>query len=97
MGVVSNSGTKRLHCTVVDRSESGLGLRFQRHVAPGTRIYVEIEAVMVLGEIRHCNPADDGTFIAGMIVVECLPDVRERNAFTEIVHKLRWKLSAGFR
>lgn len=97
VGVVSSSGTKRYHCTVVDRSASGLGLRFARHIAPGTRIYVEIESSMVMGEIRYCNPVDDGHYLAGMAVVECVQDMRERNVFSEIAHKLRWKLSAGIR
>lgn len=97
VGIVGRNGTKRYHCTVVDRSASGLGLRFAKYVAPGTRIYVEIESTMVLGEIRHCSPTDDGHFLAGAAVVECVPDAREINAFSEIVHKLRWKISSGLR
>jgi hypothetical protein len=97
VGIVGRNGTKRYHCTVVDRSASGLGLRFAKHVAPGTRIYVEIEGMMVLGEIRHCSPTGDGHFLAGLAVAECLPDARDINAFSGIVHKLRWKISSGLR
>jgi hypothetical protein len=97
VGIVGPNGTKRYHCTVVDRSASGLGLRFAKYVAPGTRIYVEIESTMVLGEIRHCTPTGDGHFMAGLVVVECVPDARDINAFSEIVHKLRWKISSGLR
>ncbi|HVW07638.1 MAG TPA: PilZ domain-containing protein [Bryobacteraceae bacterium] len=97
VGVVGRSGTKRYHCTVMDRSASGLGLRFAKYVAPGTRIYVEIESTIVLGEIRHCSPTDDGYFMAGLAVVECVPDAREINTFSEIVHKLRWKIASGLR
>ena len=97
VGIVGRNGTKRYHCTVVDRSASGLGVRFAKYVAPGTRIYVEFEASMVLGEIRHCSQTEDGHFLAGLAILECVPDAREMNAFSEIVHKLRWKISSGLR
>src|SRR3569623_1773167 len=97
VGIVGRNGTKRYHCTVVDRSVSGLGVRFAKYVAPGTRIYVEFEASMVLGEIRHCSQTEDGLFLAGVAILECVPDAREINAFSEIVHKLRWKISSGLR
>jgi len=50
VGIVGRNGTKRYHCTVVDRSASGLGVRFAKHVAPGTRIYVEFESSMLLAK-----------------------------------------------
>jgi hypothetical protein len=97
VGIVGANGTKRYHCTVVDRSASGLGVRFAKYVAPGTRIYVEFEASMVLGEIRHCARTQDGHFMAGLAILECVPDAREMNVISEIVHKLRWKISSGLR
>lgn len=97
VGIVSRNGTKRYHGTVVDRSASGLGLRFAKHVASGTRIYVEFEGSMLMGEVRHCTQTEEGHFLAGVAVLECVPDAREINAFSEIVHKLRWKISSGLR
>jgi hypothetical protein len=97
VGIVSNNGTVRCQGTVVDKSASGLGVRFSRSVAPGTRIYVEMESVMALGEVRHCSATTNGQFIAGVAIVEFLPDSRGRNKFTEILDRLRWKLAAGIR
>ncbi len=74
-----------------------MGLRFSRPVAPGTRIYVEMESVMALGEIRHCHATTDGQFIAGVAIAEFLPDARGRNKFTEIFDKVVCKLAAGIR
>jgi len=97
VGIVGNRGTTSCQCTVIDRSPSGLGLRFPRPIAPGTRVYVEMETVMALGEVRHCRPTEDGEFIAGVAIAEFLPDVRGRSKFTEILDKLRWKLGSGIR
>ena len=97
VGVVSNGGTMRCQATVVDKSLSGLGLRFSRAIAPGTRIYVEMESVMLMGEIRYCHATTDGQFIAGLAVVEYLPDIRGRNRFMEVLDKVRWKLTSGIR
>ena len=97
VGVVGNRGTTRCKGVVIDRSPSGLGLRFARAIAPGTRVYVEMESVMALGEIRHCRPAPEGGFVAGMAIAEFIPDVRSRSKFMEFLHKLRWKLGSGFR
>jgi hypothetical protein len=97
VGLVSNNGTTRCRGTVTDKSPSGLGLRFSRPVAPGTRIYLEMESVMALGEVRHCHATTDGQFIAGVAIAEFLPDSRGRNKFTEILDKLACKLAAGIR
>ena len=97
VGIVSNNGTVRCRGTVTDKSPSGLGLRFSRPIAPGTRIYVEMDSVMALGEVRYCHATTDGQFIAGVAIAEFLPDVRGRNKFTEILDRLRWKLASGFR
>lgn len=97
VGIVSNNGTRRCQGTVTDRSPSGLGLRLPRPVAPGTRIYLEMESVMALGEIRHCHATTDGQFIAGVAIAEFLPDARGRNKFTEIFDKLACKFAAGVR
>jgi hypothetical protein len=97
VGIVSNNGTIQCQGTVTDRSSSGMGLRFSRPVAPGTRIYVEMESVMALGEVRHCHATTDGQFIAGVAIAEFLPDARGRNKFTEIFDKVVCKLTAGLR
>ncbi len=93
-GIVSANGTTRCLATVIDKSASGMGLRFSRHVAPGTRIYVEMESVIVLGEVRHCSETTDGQFIAGVLIAEFRPDTRGRNKIEEpIIDKVRWKLT----
>ncbi len=97
IGIVSNTGTQHCLGTVTDRSPSGLGIRFSRPVAPGTRIYVEMESVMALGEVRHCHATTDGHFIAGVAIAEFLPDARSRTKFTEIIDKLACKFTAGIR
>jgi hypothetical protein len=97
VGIVNNNGTTQCLGTVTDRSPSGMGLRFSRPVAPGTRIYVEMESVMALGEVRHCHATTDGQFIAGISIAEFLPDARGRNKFTEIFDKVVCRLSAGIR
>lgn len=96
-GIVSANGTTRCTATVIDKSASGMGLRFPRHVAPGTRIYVEMESVLVLGEVRHCSETTDGQFIAGVLIAEFRPDVRGRNKIEEVIDKVRWKLTSGIR
>jgi hypothetical protein len=97
VGIVGNRGTRRCRATVIDRSSSVLGLLFSRAVAPGTRVYVEMESVMALGEIRHCRATPDGQFIAGVAIAEFIPDVRSRSRFRQILDKIRWKLGSGFR
>jgi hypothetical protein len=97
VGIVGNTGTVRCQGTVTDKSPSGMGLRFSRPVSPGTRIYMEMESVMALGEIRHCHATTDGKFIAGVSIAEFLPDARGRNKFMEIFGKFVCKLGAGIR
>jgi hypothetical protein len=96
-GIVTANGTTQCLATVIDKSASGMGLRFPRHVAPGTRIYVEMDSVIVFGEVRHCSETTDGQFIAGVLIAEFRPDTRGRNKIEEVIDKVRWKLTSGIR
>ena len=105
LGIVENGQTTLHPCTVIDTSTFGLGLRLSFPVDTGARICVETDSMMVFGEVRHCRPALDtfgsqGTateYIAGVLIVDVVPDVRTQTRFSVMLNNLRWKLASGIR
>jgi hypothetical protein len=97
IGIIEHGGTTLRHGGVIDTSSSGLGIRIDRPIDTGTRVYVETRDMMLFGEVRHCRPTADGHFIAGVMIVEVVPDVRSQNAFSVVLDNLRWKLASAIR
>jgi hypothetical protein len=97
IGIVESNGTTLRAGRVIDQSQSGLGLRLDEPMDPGARICVETETMMVFGEVRYCRPTLDGQFVAGVMIVEVVPDVHSQNAFSVMLNNLRWKLASSIR
>jgi hypothetical protein len=97
IGIVKGDGTRLHRCTIVDTSSFGLGLRVSFPIDTGTRICVETDAMIVFGEVRHCHPDPYGQFIAGVLIVDVVPDARTQNKFSVMLNNLRWKLASSIR
>jgi len=97
LGVVEGDRTSLHQCTIIDTSAFGMGLRLGFPVATGARICVETESMMVFGEVRHCHSKPDGEFIAGILIVDVVPDTRTESKFSVILNNLRWKLASSIR
>ena len=97
IGVVENGRAKLRTCTIVDTSAFGMGLRLGFPLNPGARVCVETESMMIFGEIRHCNPKLNGDHIAGMLIVDVVPDVSRQSPFSIMLNNLRWKLASSIR
>ena len=81
----------------MNASYSGLGLQVSQPIQLGSRVYVETESMMVFGEVRHCHPRAEGEFIAGLLIIDVVPDVRTQNMFSVMLNNLRWKLASSIR
>lgn len=97
IGVVENGQAKLRTCTIVDTSAFGMGLKLAFALNPGARVCVQTESMMIFGEIRHCNPKLNGEFIAGMLIVDVVPDVSRQSPFSIMLNNLRWKLASSIR
>ncbi|HEY4085319.1 MAG TPA: hypothetical protein VGM43_05245 [Bryobacteraceae bacterium] len=97
IGVVENGRAKLRTCTIVDTSAFGVGLRLGFPLNPGARVCVETGMMMIFGEIRHCNPKLNGDHIAGMLIVDVVPDVSRQSPFSIMLNNLRWKLASSIR
>lgn len=97
IGVVASDTTSRRPCTITDASPFGLGLRLGFPVDPGARVCVETVSMMVFGEVRHCHPGPDGQFIAGLLIIDVVSDLRNQNPFSVMLNNLRWKLALRIR
>ncbi len=97
IGVVENGRSKLRTCTIVDTSAFGLGLRMGFPLNPGARVCVETGSLMIFGEIRHCNAKRNGDYIAGMLIVDVVPDVSRQSPFSIMLNNLRWKLASSIR
>jgi hypothetical protein len=97
ISVVENGRAKLRTCTIVDTSAFGMGLRLGFPLNPGARVCVETESMMIFGEIRHCNPKLNGDYIAGMLIVDVVPDVSRQSPFSIMLNNLRWKLASSIR
>jgi hypothetical protein len=97
IGVVENGRAKLRTCTIVDTSAFGMGLRLSFPLNPGARICVETESMMIFGEIRHCNQKINGDYIAGLLIVDVVPDVSRQSPFSIMLNNLRWRLASSIR
>ena len=97
IGIVESDGTTLRAGHVIDQSQSGLGLRLDEPVDTGARVCVETEKMIVFGEVRYCRPTLDGQFVAGVMIVEVIPDLHSQNAFSVMLNNLRWKLASSIR
>jgi len=84
-------------CTIIDSTPFGLGLRLGFEVQTGTRVCVETDSGMILGEIRHCHSGRDVNFIAGVLILDVVPDSRTESRFSGMLNNLRWRLSSSIR
>ena len=97
IGIVESNGTTMRHGSVTDTSSAGLGLRLNRSIDTGSRVCVETQTMMVFGEVRYCRPTLDDHFVAGVLVVEVVPDLHRQNPFSVMLNNLRWKLASSIR
>jgi hypothetical protein len=97
IGVVENGRAKLRTCTIVDTSAFGMGLRLSFPLNAGARVCVETGSMMIFGEIRHCNPKVNGDYLAGMLIVDVVPDVSRQSPFSIMLNNLRWKLASSIR
>jgi hypothetical protein len=97
LGIVEGDRTSLHKCTIIDTSAFGMGLRLAFPVDTGARICVETESMMVFGEVRHCHPRLDGEFIAGILIIDVVPDTRRESKFSVMLNNLRWKLASSIR
>ena len=97
VGVIDNGPTKMLPCTIINTSGFGLGLRLSFPIPMGARVCVERETMMLFGEVRHCHPKPDGQYIAGILIIDVVHDLRSQSAFSVMLNNLRWKLASTIR
>jgi len=97
IGIVESDGTILRSCTITDTSTFGLGLRLSAPIDTGARVYVEAGSMIVFGEVRHCRPKSGGQFVAGVLIVDVVPDLRTQNVFSVMLNNLRWKLASSIR
>src|SRR6185437_8257265 len=91
-GVMSVHGTRSYEASLVDVSPSGLSLRFPVSVRIAARIYVETESEMLIGEVRHCRPAEGGEFVIGVMLIEVVKDARVEGQFASLWANMRRRL-----
>lgn len=94
VGIVGDAGTTSWPATVTNVSPSGLGLRVPEPVRLASRIYVETETEMIMGEVRHCRPAGDGQFIVGVLIVEVVPDLRTQGRLATFWERVKWRFAS---
>ena len=65
---------ERILCRILDVSKTGMRVRTQRPLEPGTEIRVTLREMFALAQVRYCVPADEG-FDHGIQVqeVRCAP------------------------
>jgi hypothetical protein len=97
LGVIEGDSTTTHPCTVTDTSAFGLGIRLSSPLEAGARVCVETASKMVFGEVRHCEPKIDGQYIAGILIVDVVPDLRTQTRLSIILNNLRWKLASSIR
>jgi hypothetical protein len=95
VGIVGERGTTACEAAVVNASPSGLGLSTNRPMKLATRIYIETEAEMLLGEVRHCRPTGEGRYSVGVMIVDVVPDARSQGKFSAFWERFRWKLASS--
>jgi hypothetical protein len=91
-GVMGMRGTRAYEASLVDVSPSGVSVRLPVPVKVATRIYVETESEMLLGEVRHCRPAGGGEFVAGVMLIEVVKDSRAEGQFAALWGRMRRRL-----
>jgi len=91
-GVMSVRGARAYEASLLDVSPSGLSLRLPVQVRIAARIYVETESEMLIGEVRHCRPANGGDFVVGVMLIEVVKDARVEGPFTSLWGNMRRRL-----
>lgn len=97
IGIVESHGTSVRPGTIIDQSASGIGIRLARSIETGSRVCVETQTMMVFGEVRYCRATLDDHFVAGVLIVEVVPDLHSQNPFSVMLNNLRWKLASSIR
>jgi|SRR6185437_7000297 len=95
VGIIREGGSEPSLATVVNYSASGFCLGLSHPVKVASRIYVETESEMILGEVRHCYRAGDFQFVIGVLIVEVIPDVRTQGKLVVFWDKFRWRLASA--
>jgi hypothetical protein len=67
--------------TVIDQSRQGLSLRLPGPVAPDAAIQVEAGDIILLGEVRYCQPAEGG-YRVGLTIRHRLSNLERLRAWS---------------
>jgi hypothetical protein len=97
VAIVGADHTNLRPCTIINTSAFGVGLHLGFPIDTGARVCIEREQMMILGEVRYCHAKIDGQFIAGILIVDVVPDLCGENPFSVMLHNLRWKLASSIR
>ena len=97
IGIVEGDETSLHPCAIIDSTPFGLGLRLRSAIQSGAHVCVETDSGMILGEIKHCHPRLDGQFVAGVLILDVVPDSRTESRFSVMLNNLRWKLNSTIR
>jgi len=74
-----DGGTVLLPCVLADISRTGMGVRVGCAVDAGQTAYLETEATLVIGEVRHCvESGRAGEFRAGLRITDIVAGARPR-------------------
>lgn len=60
---------------MVDVSQSGMSFISTRYLAPGTKVRLDFEGCLLMGEVRHCRLREYGAqieFVTGVQIQEVL-------------------------
>ncbi len=68
----------RLQAYVMDLSSSGMKLRIEKQLVPGTEVQVLLDDAIIFGQVRHCTESA-GRYNVGVLVLDVLtPPKRKR-------------------
>ncbi len=67
--LTGTAAPERIFCRVLDVSESGMRLRTERAIDPGTEIRVTLREMFAVASVRYCRAVTDG-FDHGVQVAE---------------------------
>ena len=70
--VISPFSSERIAVRVIDVSKSGLQLRLDAPVDPGSAVKIRLKETVLFAEIRHCRQISAGEYRAGLVLQEII-------------------------
>ena len=89
---LSNAGPLSAPGMLLDLSIAGMRIELPHEVEPGTMMYIETEATLIAGEVRHCRKGSEGKFEAGVVVTDVLPAIQLGSATPGMIKSICRKL-----